>query len=410
MLLAGCRDEEMSHEYRSPTNGAWYGAMSFFLLQKLQELHPQMSWREVHDAVQTQVHGVYARQIPQLEGPGNRAVFGDLSPHAGSYLNVIDASEGGDAGNDVIIRIGGGAGDRSHTGQPGGTVPGRQRCPGGSRTWQRRSIRIQSRFVLRHGQGCTPTDFRLPARAKVTAYGYQRLMYEVTSADPFLLAELTTAPSSPFPARGRKEYIGHFHSLSCHRRKRRLRHSGRQRRPDRPRHPPRTQAGAAKTAEYLHHLATFNNVRTLRNPAPMALMEEALSVEVQTYTRASFTAPKDGESLTQDGVLPPGRKLWVTVRNNSAENLYVTVFALSSHFGIRRIYPERAPYQLVAPGKDFFVNNIEPVVEDTGAEFATEILKVFATRVPTSFDVLEMPNLNEPGGTEQTRPLAPWPN
>ena len=407
VLLAGCRDEEMSHEYRSPTNGAWYGAMSFFLLQKLQELHPQMSWREVHDAVQTQVHSVYARQVPQLEGPGNRAVFGDLSPHAGSYLNVIDASEGGDAGNDVIIRIGGGAAV--------GLTPGSQveLFPAGSGALEGRGLgsgevfesRVDSSYAL--VKGVRPTDFRLPARAKVTAYGYQRLMYEVTSADPFLLAELTTAPSSPFlraVGRSTSDSFTRFHVAVENDAYVIQDGSGVQIVHDTP---PRTQAGAAKTAEYLHHLATFNNVRTLRNPAPMALMEEALSVEVQTYTRASFTAPKDGESLTQDGVLPPGRKLWVTVRNNSAENLYVTVFALSSHFGIRRIYPERAPYQLVAPGKEFFVNNIEPVVEDTGAEFATEILKVFATRVPTSFDVLEMPNLNEPSVSEQTRAFGP---
>ena len=88
----------------------------------------------------------------------------------------------------------------------------------------------------------------------------------------------------------------------------------------------------------------------------------------------------------------------------------MTVFGLSSHFGIRRIYPERAPYQLVAPGKAFFVNDIEPVVEGPNAESATETLKVFATRVPTSFDVLEMPNLNEPGVRNRRGLLAPWPS
>jgi hypothetical protein len=407
VLLAGCRDEEMSHEYRSPTNGVWYGAMTFYLLQKLQELHAQMSWREVHDAVQTQVQSVYARQSPQLEGPGNRAVFGNMTPHAGSYLNVIGASEAGDAGNDVTIRIGGGAAV--------GLTPGShvELFPAGSGALEGRGLgsgevfesRVDSSYALI--KGIRPTDFRLPARAKVTAYGYQRLMYEVTCADPFLLAELTTAPSSPFlhaVGRSQSDSFTRFHVAVENDAYVIQDGSGVQIVHDTP---PRTQAGAARTAEYLHHLATFNNVRTLRNPAPMALMEEALSIDVQSYSRAGFTAPKDGEPLSQDGMLPPGRKLWVTVRNNSAENLYVTVFALSSHFGIRRIYPERAPYQLVAPGKEFFVNNIEPTVEDPGAESATEILKVLATRVPTSFDVLEMPNLNEPGGTEQTRAFGP---
>ena len=405
VLLAGCRDEEMSHEYRSPTNGAWYGAMTFFLLQKLQELRSDLTWREVHDAVQTHVHNVYTRQMPQLEGPGNRAVFGDLAPNAGSYLNVIDAKEAGETGNDMIVRIGGGAAV--------GLTPGSQVAlyPAGSGALEGRELgsgevfesRVDSSYALikrvRH------TELSLPARAKVTAYGYERLMYEVTSADPFLLAELTTAPSSPFlHAVGRNSPFTRFHVAVQDGAYVIQDGSGAQIVWDTP---PRTQAGAAKTAAYLHHLAAFNNVRGLRNPAPMALMEEALSIEAQTYTHASFTAPKDGEPLAQDAVLPPGRKLWFTVRNNSAENLYVTLFNLSSEFGIRRIYPERAPYQLIAPGKEFFVNNIEPVVVDPDAESATEILKVFATRVPTSFDVLEMPNLNEPVRSEQTRAFGP---
>ncbi len=407
VLLAGCRDEEMSHEYRSPTNGAWYGAMTYFLLQKLQELHPQMNWREVHDAVQTQVHGVYARQLPQLEGPGNRAVFGELTPHAGSYLNVISAREAGDTGNDVIVRIGGGAAV--------GLTPGSQveLYPAGSEALEGRGLgrgevidaRVDSSYALI--KGVRHSEFSLPARAKVTAYGYQRLMYEVTSADPFLLAELTTAPSSPFlHAVGRSTQDGftRFHVAVENDAYVIQDGSGVQIVEERPL---RTQAGAAKTAAYLHHLATFHNVRTLRNPAPMALMEEALSVDVQTYTRASLTSPSDGEPLGQDGVLPPGRKLWITVRNNSSENLYVTTFSLSARFGIRRIYPERAPYQLVAPGKSFFVNNIEPAVNDAGAESEKEIFKVFATRVPTSFDVLEMPELNEPSEAEQTRAFGP---
>ena len=156
VLLAGCRDEEMSHEYRSPTNGVWYGAMTFYLLQKLQELHAQMSWREVYDAVQTQVQSVYARQIPQLEGPGNRAVFGNMTPHAGSYLNVIDASEAGDAGNDVTIRIGGGAAVGLTPGSHVELFPAGSGRPGRSWTWQRRGIRIPGRLVLRPDQGYTP--------------------------------------------------------------------------------------------------------------------------------------------------------------------------------------------------------------------------------------------------------------
>ena len=95
-------------------------------------------------------------------------------------------------------------------------------------------IPVDSSYALI--KGIRPTDFRLPARAKVTAYGYQRLMYEVTCADPFLLAELTTAPSSPFlhaVGRSQSDSFTRFHVAVENER---LRDPGRQRRPGRPRH------------------------------------------------------------------------------------------------------------------------------------------------------------------------------
>ncbi len=402
VLLAGCRDEEMSHEYRSPVNGVWYGAMTFFLLQKLQELRPQMTWQEIHDMVQTKVNGIYARQIPQLEGPGNRVIFGGITPSAGSYLNVTDAK---DAGDDVLIRIGGGAAV--------GLTPGSQveLYPAGSDAMQEKGLgrgevlesKVDYAYTLING--VRKADFSLPARAKVTAYGYEDLTYEVATEDPLLRAALTTTHASPFL---RVVEAGspftRFHVLVEDDAYVIQDGSGAQIVWETP---PRTQVGAAKTAENLHHLATFNNVRALRNPSPMVFLEDALRVEAHTYTRASFTAPKDGEFLGKDGMLPPGRKLWVSVRNESAENLYVTVFNLSAHFGIHRVYPERAPYQLVVPGKGFFIRDIEPGVDDPYAESSIEILKVFATRVPTSFDVLEMPNLNEPDTTDKTRAFGP---
>ncbi len=35
VLLAGCRDEELSHEYRDPETGTWHGATTYFLLRAL---------------------------------------------------------------------------------------------------------------------------------------------------------------------------------------------------------------------------------------------------------------------------------------------------------------------------------------------------------------------------------------
>lgn len=402
VLLAGCRDEQLSHEYRSPINGDWHGATTFFLLQKLRDLRPDLTWREVHDVVQTKVHAVYERQMPQLEGPGNRTIFGGLVAAPGAYLRVTDAEADGDG---VLVRIDGGAAV--------GLTPGSrvELHPAGSSSLQERALgsgevvdaKVDYAYALI--EGVQPSDFSLPARAKITAYGYENLAYDVATDDPLMVAALSAEDASPFlqvveaDSRSAQFFVsvadGHYRIQDG---------SGVQIVWEMP---PHSEAGAAKTAENLHHLAVFQNVRKLRNPSPMPLLDGALSVEAQSYTRAGFSGPKDGEPLGDDGVLPPGRKLWLTVRNNSADDLYVTVLNLSAHFGVYRIYPERAPNQRVAPGKDFFISGIEPEVDDPYAESTTEILKVFATRDPMSFDVLEMSDLNEPDETGKTRASGP---
>lgn len=415
VLLAGCRDEELSYEYRSPVNGDWHGALTFFLLQKLQELRPHMTWQEVHDAVQVKVNGVYARQTPQLEGPGERTVFGGLAPSGGLHLNVTGAE---DIGDSVRIRLKGGAGVGL---TPGSRVELQDSHPLTSSALGSGEVietNVDHAYALI--RGVHAVDFTLPAKAKVTAYGYENLRYEVATEDPLLIATLTSEDSSPFlsvvdldslyaavqrwpQAGARQRRTPQFHVSVDHDTYVIQDSSGVQLVQETPAH---TAAGAAKTAENLHHLAVFYNVRNLRNPSPLFLLDAGLCVEAQTYTRAGFSAPKDGEPLGQDGVLPPGRKLWLTVRNNSAENLYVTVFNLSAQFGIRRIYPERAPCQLVAAGKEFFISNIETATAPD-AEAPVEILKVFATRAPTSFDALEMPELNKPHETGKTRASGP---
>ena len=84
VLIAGCRDEESSYEYRVRQNGSTltHGALTYFLGQELVRATPGTTYRDVFERVSAQVTAVYARQHPQMEGARDRELFGvrDIAP------------------------------------------------------------------------------------------------------------------------------------------------------------------------------------------------------------------------------------------------------------------------------------------------------------------------------------------
>ena len=84
VLIAGCRDEETSFEYRPPEgNGLLvHGALTYFLGQELRRATPGTSYRDVFERAAARVTANDARQHPQMEGRVDRALFGvtDLTP------------------------------------------------------------------------------------------------------------------------------------------------------------------------------------------------------------------------------------------------------------------------------------------------------------------------------------------
>jgi hypothetical protein len=84
VLIAGCRDEETSFEYRPPEGEGKlvHGALTYFLSQELRQATPGTSYRDVFERAAARVTANNARQHPQMEGRVDRALFGvaDLQP------------------------------------------------------------------------------------------------------------------------------------------------------------------------------------------------------------------------------------------------------------------------------------------------------------------------------------------
>jgi caspase domain-containing protein len=84
VLIAGCRDEETSFEYRPPDAGPddVHGALTYFLTQELRRATPGSSYRDVFERAAANVTATNAAQHPQMEGSADREIFGigDFEP------------------------------------------------------------------------------------------------------------------------------------------------------------------------------------------------------------------------------------------------------------------------------------------------------------------------------------------
>jgi hypothetical protein len=394
VLLAGCRDEELSHEYRAPETGEWHGATTYFLLKALQGYHPKLRWSEVYDFVQTRVNAVYARQLPQLEGPVSRPIFGGVPAPELPYLLVTEIEADG---SQLYVKINGGAAVGLSEGSKVAIYPPGSQDLSGTPLAVGSVVQTKLDHVWAQVEtAIAKADLPKEARVRVTAQGFETLVYTVAVDDPLVTATLQSEEgSSPFlTVVGAEEPGAHFRVAIRNDQYVIQDGSGVQIVTE---GQPRTEEGAAQIGANLHHLAVYNNVRNLRNPSPPPDLQQGVVIEAVSYTSAGFTAPKDGIPLEDTGsVLTPGRKIWFTVHNKTDEKLYITVFNLDANYGIRRISPARASHHTVAAGEKVEIKNISPRIHNPFATRSREILKVFATRAPLSFDVLEMEMLNEP--------------
>jgi hypothetical protein len=93
VLLAGCREKEVSNEYaaRDGDTKVMHGALTYALLRALRQPGGcgQRTYGELHETVAAWVNGYYPMQMPQCEGDRGRLVFGGTHVESDPFLEVI---------------------------------------------------------------------------------------------------------------------------------------------------------------------------------------------------------------------------------------------------------------------------------------------------------------------------------
>ena len=90
-LLAACRASESAYEF--PFDGRENnGALTYWLLDSLKQIGPGLAYKTLHERILAKVHGQFPSQTPQLQGEGNRVVFGSeqVQPHYAVVVMQMD--------------------------------------------------------------------------------------------------------------------------------------------------------------------------------------------------------------------------------------------------------------------------------------------------------------------------------
>ncbi|HMA35317.1 MAG TPA: caspase family protein [Chloroflexia bacterium] len=93
IVLSGCRDTELSHEYTPPGTAERHGALTYFLIDTLRntpaEQVAQTRWQDIYPRIRQNVLMAFSSQTPTLEGRGERPVFGGAwQPYAPGFTVI----------------------------------------------------------------------------------------------------------------------------------------------------------------------------------------------------------------------------------------------------------------------------------------------------------------------------------
>lgn len=398
VLLAACRANEGAYEY--PFDGReCRGALTYWLLDSLRELGLGVTYRTLYRRLYARIHSQFARQTPQLEGEGDRLVFGREEVKTPEVFTVMSVEEGSDrltlnAG--AVQGIGTGArlalfpaaaGSRSMSALVEIVEPGAAAST--ARVLRRRGaepLRQGDEAVLLAPGANTPPcvvgllpapdDPDDAAEAALAEVGRQLKRYgrrHLREARPGESAELNVRVNE----RGEFTILdAKFFAL--------------------PNLRPALKAAetdaARRLVERLVHLARYLNVRELTNDDPESLLTRQFSIELIGPPSAGVT-----KEAGRGGVhtLKVGDMVTLRARNEGTETLNVTVMDLRPDWGIAQVFPSRAGlFETLEAGGELCIPMRADLPE--GYDEGTDVLKVFAATEAADLRSLELPALDAP--------------
>ncbi len=409
-LLAACRASELAKEMRPAPSGKNHGALTYWLVQTLQV--PGLNWEAVHQQVVARVHGKFPSQTPQLQGVGNRAVFGGAALSLPIGVNVLEVQ-----GDRLRLNIG----------ASGGVNKGaqffvyRQGVTNFKQTDQRTAVaKVDAPVTAEDGSindaECWATIRRLTSDE--TTPGCQAVLFDPGSSQQRLvrlarggpvaveiqdkaLADLTAAiqgQESLFTRLAAASEAATFQVGLNAAGTYELRDSGGRPLPNVSAVP----IDDPKEVVYrLEHLARYFNVLELASPDALSRLAGKLEVKLL------HTPDEPFDELGGTATVMENEPYYLLIRNLFEPEGYtmnITVLNLAPDWSIQRLIPPDDQKQFeLGPGETLLIDQgrgqralpaLRSAVPD-GASEALDILKVFATTDTTSYDSLQLLALDD---------------
>lgn len=415
VLLAACRQNESAVEYAF--NGKERnGALTYWLLDCLYSLEPGLTYKVLHDRIFAKINSQFQRQTPQLQGEGDRVVFGGDFASLEYAVNVIKV----EANKRLLINAGQVQGLREGTQfaiYPHGTTDFtsvEQRLAlaeitqlGATESWCN-ITEIFSQAVITQGSQAlliNPKSVKLVQKVRLFPKAENELPPKVYQIQHQALQAISNEIAT---AQGWVELVSADEIADyqiC------LNNNGEYEICDpsgtliKNLRPPvkYNDADAAITVvKRLMHLAKYRAVQQLDNyyhKSNLPGQKLAFTVELAGKQRNYEPTEKpEPQPMSHPGNTPEvnvGEWVFIRIRNDSSQSLNVTVLALQPDWSIEQIYPYHGGnFITFDPGQE----EILPLQVNlpNGYQQAEDIIKVFATVGATDFHWLELPPLDKP--------------
>jgi hypothetical protein len=429
VLIAGCRDEEQSYEYR-PREGRGkvaHGALTYFLCQQLRRATPGVSYRDVFEHAAALVNAENDLQHPQMEGRSDREVFGVADFVPAAFVRITERED------EVVLLAAGAAhgvtvGSTYRVGPQGARDAEAADILGLVQVAEVQAVTAIARIVSEAAPGRIAPGAR--AFEGAHAYGDQRLtaafavsdnadghvaalrarleqsaLVTLTAGEAAASARIyrleprtAVSAASPVPQVGalaepRWAVVGVTGDLLM---------------------PLKRLDEGDAIARNLERLAKYRHALAIENPDPRSQLRGRFTVRVQRFNLEKkgwdeTNPPTDGGQI----VLYAGDIVRILVRSAHDAPVYISLYDFGLSGAISQIYPAKgAQEQLRANGvlecQAQRLTFPEPSPESDATSRASaiegiETVKLFVTMQPTDFSGLEQESLR----TEQTlSPLA----
>lgn len=429
VLFAACRANELANEFAFDGKER-NGALTYWMLDALKQVGDGYTYKMLYNRVVAKVHAKFVDQTPQLEGDGNREIFGGGQITSQPSVNVtkVDPAQNRVQLNTGLAQgIGKGAqfaiytaGATNFNNLENRLAVAELEDAGATETWARIvessqtgeihegaqavllgvGIRLRGRVRLVRQEGLLdPTS--LPNDATQDA-ALEKLRSTITGNDGGVEAGekwirlATDEEESDFQVAVNQR--GEYEIWDA---------NGRMLPNLRPTLKVNDDATATQIMGRLVHLTKYRNARLIDNTDPTSPLARRIVAELGM----EVTTPDGAVTFKPFGLparpLSVGETAFLRVTNFSKTPVNLTIMDLQPDWGISQIYPDAQSgldYELLEPGADkALLLPIGAWLPDDYQE-GVDTLKVFATIEGTSFRWLEMPALDQPpAATKGTR-------